>query len=147
MDMKLEVVVLPVSDVDRANGFYSRLGFRLDIDYVGGDDFRMVQWTPPGSECSIVIGNGITSAVPGSTQGLQLVVPDVEAARAELVARGIDVSPTFHDAGGVFHRAGEAGRAAGPEPHRRDYGSFASFSDPDGNGWLLQEIRDRVPCR
>jgi len=140
-------VVVPVSDVDRANGFYKALGFRLDVDYVAGAEFRVVQWTPPGSECSIIIGNGITSAQPGSTQDLQLTVTDIEAARSELVSRGVDVSPVFHDTGGVFHHAGAEGRAAGPDLDRRDYGSFASFSDPDGNGWLLQEVRQRAPGR
>jgi catechol 2,3-dioxygenase-like lactoylglutathione lyase family enzyme len=145
--MKLEVVVLPVSDVDRAKRFYETLGFRLDIDYVASAAFRVVQLTPPGSECSIIIGNGITSAAPGSVQGLHLVVVDIEAARAELVGRGVDVGEVFHDAGGVFHHSGAEGRATGPDPGRRDYGSFASFSDPDGNGWLLQEVKTRAPGR
>ena len=147
MDMKLEVVVVPVSDVDRTNRFYKAMGFRLDIDYVAGKDFRVVQWTPPGSECSIIIGDGITSAEPGSAQGLQLVVVDIEATRAELVGRGVDVGEVFHDAGGVFHHAGAEGQVPGPDPERRDYGSFASFSDPDGNGWLLQEVKNRAPGR
>jgi catechol 2,3-dioxygenase-like lactoylglutathione lyase family enzyme len=147
VDMKLEVVVVPVADVDRAKHFYEALGFRMDIDYVGDDDFRVVQLTPPGSECSIIIGSGITSAAPGSTEGLQLVVLDIEAARADLVGRGVDVSEPFHDVGGVFHHAGTAGRATGPDPERGDYGSFASFSDPDGNGWLLQEVKVRAPGR
>jgi catechol 2,3-dioxygenase-like lactoylglutathione lyase family enzyme len=145
--MKLEVVVVPVSDVDRAKQFYKRMGFREDIDYVSGEHFRVAQFTPPGSECSIIIGEGITSATPGSLQDLQLTVIDIEAARAELTGLGIDVSPVFHDAGGVFHHAGTEGRVDGPEPDRRDYGSFASFSDPDGNGWLLQEVRVRAPGR
>ncbi len=145
--MKLEVVVVPVSDVDRAKRFYEQLGFRLDIDYVASEDFRVVQLTPPGSECSIIIGNGITSAVPGSVQGLHLVVVDIEASRAELVGRGVDVGEAFHDVGGVFHHVGAEGRATGPDPERRDYGSFASFSDPDGNGWLLQEVKTRAPGR
>ena len=145
--MKLEVVVLPVADVDRAKSFYETLGFRLDIDYVGSEDFRVVQFTPPGSECSIIIGKGITSAPPGSTQGLQLTVLDIEAARAELAGHGVDVSEPFHDTGGVFHHAGDAERAPGPDPERADYGSFASFSDPDGNGWLLQEVKVRAPGR
>jgi catechol 2,3-dioxygenase-like lactoylglutathione lyase family enzyme len=147
MEMKLEVVVVPVSDVDRTNRFYKAMGFRLDIDYVAGEDFRVVQWTPPGSECSIIIGDGITSAEPGSAQGLQLVVVDIEATRAELVGRGVDVGEVFHDAGGVFHHAGAEGQVPGPDPERRDYGSFASFSDPDGNGWLLQEVKNRAPGR
>jgi catechol 2,3-dioxygenase-like lactoylglutathione lyase family enzyme len=145
--MKLEVVVVPVSDVDRAKRFYESLGFRMDIDYVDGEDFRVVQFTPPGSECSIIIGKGITSAAPGSVDGLQLIVLDIEAARAELVGRGVEVSEAFHDAGGVFHHAGEEGRVTGPDPERSDYGSFASFSDPDGNGWLLQEVKQRAPGR
>lgn len=145
MDMKLEVVVVPVSDVDRAKRFYGSLGWRLDADFVTGEDFRVVQLTPPGSECSIIFGTGITSAVPGSVQGLHLVVVDIEAARAELVGRGVDVSELFHDAGGVFHHAGVEGRASGPDPERRSYGSFVSFSDPDGNGWLLQEVKTRAP--
>jgi catechol 2,3-dioxygenase-like lactoylglutathione lyase family enzyme len=145
--MKLEVVVLPVSDVDRAKRFYETLGFRLDIDYVGSEDFRVVQLTPPGSECSIIIGNGITSTRPGSVQGLHLVVVDIEAARSELAGRGIDVGEVFHDVGGVFHHVGTEGQATGPDPKRRDYGSFGSFSDPDGNGWILQEVKTRAPGR
>jgi catechol 2,3-dioxygenase-like lactoylglutathione lyase family enzyme len=145
--MKLEVVVVPVSDVDRAKQFYESLGWRLDADFATGADFRVVQLTPPGSECSIIIGTGITSAEPGSTQDLQLTVFDIEAARAELVERGVDVSEPFHDVGGIFHHAGTEGRVAGPDPKRSDYGSFASFSDPDGNGWLLQEIKVRAPGR
>ena len=147
MDMKLEVLVLPVSDVDRAKRFYETLGWRLDADFATGEDFRVVQFTPPGSECSIIIGRGITSAVPGSTQGLHLTVFDIEAARDELVGCGVDVSEPFHDAGGIFHHAGTEGRVAGPDPERSDYGSFASFSDPDGNGWLIQEIKVRAPGR
>jgi catechol 2,3-dioxygenase-like lactoylglutathione lyase family enzyme len=147
MDMKLEVVVLPVADVDRAKTFYKTLGFREDIDYIAGPDFRVAQFTPPGSECSIIIGSGITSAAPGSAQGLQLVVRDVEAARAELADRGIDVSEVFHDAGGIFYHAGNEGRVTGPDPERGDYGSFASFSDPDGNRWMVQEVRTRAPGR
>jgi catechol 2,3-dioxygenase-like lactoylglutathione lyase family enzyme len=147
VDMKLEVLVLPVSDVDRAKRFYETLGWRLDADFVTGPDFRVVQLTPPGSEAAIIIGNGLTSAVPGSVQGLHLVVSDIEAARAELVDRGVDVSETFHDIDGVFHHAGTEGRAPGPAPERADYGSFASFSDPDGNGWLIQEVKVRAPGR
>jgi catechol 2,3-dioxygenase-like lactoylglutathione lyase family enzyme len=140
VDMKLEVVVIPVSDVDRAKRFYGSLGWRLDGDFVKGDAFRGVQFTPPGSACSIHFGRGITSALPGSAQGLFLVVSDIEAARAELVARGVDVSE-------VFHRAvGEAPRS-GPDPERRTYASYATFRDPDGNSWLLQEITARLPGR
>ncbi len=147
MDMKLEVVVVPVSDVDRAKGFYGSLGWRLDADFSGDGGFRVVQLTPPGSACSIVFGSGITSAAPGSAQGLQLVVADVEAARAEVVDRGVEVSEVFHDAGGVFHHAGTEARVAGPAPEHKTYGSFASFSDPDGNGWFLQEVTTRLPGR
>jgi catechol 2,3-dioxygenase-like lactoylglutathione lyase family enzyme len=147
VDMKLEVVVVPVSDVDRAKGFYQGLGFRMDIDYVGEEGFRVVQFTPPGSECSIIIGAGITAMAPGSLDSLQLTVLDIEAARAELAAKGVEVSEPFHDSGGIFHHAGERERAPGPDPERSDYGSFASFSDPDGNGWLLQEIKVRAPGR
>src|SRR6185295_12581891 len=136
MDMKLEVVVIPVADVDRAKRFYESLGWRLDADFVTGPDFRVVQLTPPGSECSVIFGSGVASAVPGSVQGLHLIVVDVEAARAELVGRGVEVSEVFHDVGGVFHRAGVEGRASGPDRERRDYASFASFNDPDGNGWI-----------
>jgi catechol 2,3-dioxygenase-like lactoylglutathione lyase family enzyme len=140
-DMKLEVVVIPVSDVDRAKRFYGGLGWRLDADFVKGDAFRVVQFTPPGSSCSIHFGKGVTSAEPGSAQRLYLVVSDIEAARAELVERGVDVSD-------VFHRAaiGE-GPVSGPDPERRSYNSFATFSDPDGNGWLLQEVTARFPGR
>jgi catechol 2,3-dioxygenase-like lactoylglutathione lyase family enzyme len=147
MDMKLEVVVVPVSDVDKAKGFYQALGWRLDADFVTGEDFRVVQLTPPGSPCSVIFGTGITSATPGSAQGLQLVVTDVEAARTELTARGADVSEVFHDVGGVFHHAGTAGRVTGPAPEHQSYGSFASFSDPDGNEWFVQEVTERLPGR
>jgi catechol 2,3-dioxygenase-like lactoylglutathione lyase family enzyme len=147
MDLKLEVVLVPVSDVDKAKEFYARLGWRLDADFVKGDDFRVVQLTPPGSACSIIFGSAITSAAPGSADGLQLVVDDIEAARSELISKGVDVSETFHDEGGVFHHAGTAGRVAGPAPDGASYGSFASFSDPDGNGWFLQQITTRLPGR
>lgn len=141
LTMKLEVVVIPVSDVDRAKRFYGGLGWRLDADFVVGDAFRGVQFTPPGSPCSIQFGKGVTSAVPGSVRGLYLVVSDIEAARAELVKRGVEVSE-------VFHRAGP-GQAPvnGPHPERRSYSSFASFSDPDGNSWLIQEVTARLPGR
>ena len=146
-DMKLEVVVIPVSDVDRTKGFYSNLGWRLDADFATSDRFRVVQFTPPGSSCSIIFGKGITSAVPGSAQGLHLIVSDIEAARAGLVDRGVEVSELFHDVGGVFHHAGQKGRLSGPDPARRSYASFASFNDPDGNGWLFQEVTQRLPGR
>lgn len=145
--MKLEVVVVPVADVDRAKNFYKALGWREDADYVGGPDFRVVQLTPPGSACSVIFGTGVTSASPGSAQGLQLVVTDIDAARAELAARGAEMSEVFHDAGGVFHHAGTAGRVPGPAPDHKSYGSFASFSDPDGNSWFVQEITARLPGR
>ncbi|MEH2027056.1 VOC family protein [Nostoc sp.] len=146
-NMKIEVLVVPVSDVDRAKSFYEALGWRLDADFVTGEDFRVVQLTPPGSECSIIIGTGVTSAVPGSLQGLHLVVFDIETARTELVNRGVDVSELFHDVGGIFHHSGIEGRINGPDPERRDYGSFASFSDPDGNSWVLQEVKTRAAGR
>ncbi len=157
MDLKLELVVLPVSDVDRAKTFYEAAGFRLDLDRAVSDDWRAVHFTPPGSECSIIFGKGLTSAVPGSVQGLYLVVFDIEEARAELVGRGIEVSEVFHDAGGIFYHGHEAGgvvhhgqdqgRVAGPHPDRASYGSYATFSDPDGNGWVLQEVKQRAPGR
>src|SRR5271169_3473200 len=134
MNMKLEVIVLPVSDVDRAKRFYDGLGWRLDADFATSDQFRVVQITPPGSPCSIIFGTRVTSAVPGSAQGLHLIVSDIEAARAELVDRGVEVNELFHDVGGVFHHAGREGRLSGPDAARRSYASFASFSDPDGNG-------------
>lgn len=145
--MKLEVLVLPVSDVDRAKDFYKTLEWRLDADFVTSEDFRVVQLTPPGSEASIIFGKGVTSAAPGSVQGLHLIVYDIEAARAELADRGVAVSEVFHDIDGVFHHAGTEGRVTGPDPERRDYASFASFSDPDGNGWVLQEVKTRAPGR
>jgi catechol 2,3-dioxygenase-like lactoylglutathione lyase family enzyme len=147
IDMKLEVVVIPVSDVDRAKQFYVGLGWRLDADVSKDDGFRVVQVTPPGSPCAIIFGAKVTAAAPGSAQGLHLIVSDVEAARAALVARGAEVSEVFHDAAGVFHRAGHDNRISGPDPQRSSYGSFASFSDPDGNGWLFQEITARLPGR
>jgi catechol 2,3-dioxygenase-like lactoylglutathione lyase family enzyme len=145
-DLKLEVVVVPVSDVDRAKDFYTGLGWRLDADIAAGDAFRIVQLTPPGSGCSIQFGTGVTSSAPGSAQGLYLVVADIGAARDELLDRGADVGEVFHEgAGGArFH---DPGREPGPSPDRRSYGSFAAFSDPDGNGWLLQEITMRLPGR
>jgi catechol 2,3-dioxygenase-like lactoylglutathione lyase family enzyme len=146
MDMKLEVLLLPVSDVDRAKLFYEKLGFRLDIDYVK-EEFRAVQFTPPGSEVSINFGKGITSAQPGSIDGLVLAVYDIEAARDNLIARDVEVSEVFHYAGGPFNSAAENPRVNGRDPEGRSYYSFASFEDPDGNGWLLQEIRTRLPGR
>jgi len=145
--MKLEVVVIPVSDVDRAKSFYEALGWRLDANFAGENGFRVVQLTPPGSACSIIFGSGVTSAASGSAEGLQLVVTDIEVARAELVDHGVEVSEVFHDAGGVFHHAGTAGRVLGPAPERKSYGSFASFRDPDGNVWFIQEVTTRLPGR
>ncbi len=146
-EVKLEVVVLPVSEVDRAKRFYESLGWRLDADLAVEDGYRVVQLTPPGSSCSIIFGDGVTAAPPGSSEGLQLSVYDLDEARADLIARGVAVSETFHDATGVFHHAGSARRVHGPAPDRADYGSFAAFSDPDGNGWILQEIKTRLPGR
>jgi catechol 2,3-dioxygenase-like lactoylglutathione lyase family enzyme len=138
VDMKLEVVTLPVSDVDRAKRFYQGLGWRLDADLVVSDEVRVVQLTPPRSECSIAFGKGVTAAPPGSAQRLELVVSDIDAARAELVGRGVEVSELFHLDGGP---------KPGPDPERRSYQTYASFTDPDGNGWLLQEIKERLPGR
>jgi predicted enzyme related to lactoylglutathione lyase len=139
VDLKLELIVLPVTDVDRAKAFYESAGFRVDVDHRAGPEFRVVQLTPPGSECSITIGTGLTPSAPGSAQGLHLVVTDIEKARADLVDKGVDVSEPFH--------FGPEGQTPGVNPERQDYGSFASFSDPDGNGWLLQEVRNRAPGR
>ena len=145
--MRLEVVVVPVSDVDRAKAFYELLGWRLDADFTGAEGFRVVQVTPPGSACSVIFGDEVTGAAPGTAEGLQLVVNDIDAARADLVQRGVDVSDVFHDAGGVFHHAGNTARAAGPAPEHKSYGSFVSFSDPDGNAWFIQEVTTRLPGR
>ncbi|WP_405578307.1 VOC family protein [Streptomyces sp. NBC_01092] len=147
MDMKLEVVVLPVSDVDRAKGFYTRLGWRLDADIAPDENFRVVQVTPPGSPASVIFGTSVTSQTPGSAQGLQLIVDDINAAYDELKRLGAEPSEVFHDVGGVFHHAGTDGRVPGPDPQRTSYGSFLSFGDPDGNGWLLQEVTTRLPGR
>jgi catechol 2,3-dioxygenase-like lactoylglutathione lyase family enzyme len=133
--------------VDRAKDFYLSLGWREDADFTTSADFRVVQVTPPGSDCSVIFGTGVTSATPGSVDGLQLVVTDIEAARDELAGAGASVSEVFHDAGGVFHHAGDTARVSGPAPDRSTYGSFVSFSDPDGNGWVLQEVTKRLPGR
>jgi catechol 2,3-dioxygenase-like lactoylglutathione lyase family enzyme len=148
VDMKLEVVVIPVSDVDRAKEFYGRLGWRLDANVVR-DDLRLVQFTPPGSGCSIQFGTNLTSAAPGSAQASYLVVSDLQAARNRLVSQGVKVSEVFHEGspGARFHDAGGNGHVSGPAPDRTSYGSFASFSDPDGNGWLFQEVTTRLPGR
>jgi catechol 2,3-dioxygenase-like lactoylglutathione lyase family enzyme len=146
MNMKLEVVILPVSDVDRAKAFYEKLWFRLDIDYTASEKFRALQFTPPQSDASIIFGKGITSAKPGAVE-LVLAVEDVVAAREDLKARGINVSEVFHYAGGPFNNAEENPRVAGREPTGRSYFSFASFEDPDGNRWQMQEIKERLPGR
>jgi catechol 2,3-dioxygenase-like lactoylglutathione lyase family enzyme len=149
VDMSLEVVVIPVSDVNRAKQFYTGLGWRLDADFAIGDDFRIVQLTPPGSGCSVQFGTKVTSATPGSVQDLYLIVSDIQTARDALVDRGVEVSDVFHEGvvGARFHDAASDGRVPGPSPDRTTYGSFASFSDPDGNGWLIQEITIRLPGR
>ena len=152
LDMKLEIVVIPVADVDRAKRFYGGLGWRLDADFASGDDYRVIQFTPPGSGCSVIFGKNVTAAAPGLAQGLYLIVADIEAARHDLLARGVAVSEVFHDAAGVYAGADAPylfgrQRIAGVDPERRSYRSFASFSDPDGNGWLFQEITARLPGR
>jgi catechol 2,3-dioxygenase-like lactoylglutathione lyase family enzyme len=147
VDLKLEVVVLPVSDVDRAKRFYESLGWRLDADFASGDDWRVVQLTPPGSPCSVFVGKGLTTAAPGSVQGTFLIVDDIEAARAKLVGYGVDVSEVFHFENNLIRVAGTKGHLPGPDPERRSYFSFVSFSDPDGNSWLLQEVKTRLPGR
>src|SRR5580765_4619266 len=144
VDMKFEIVVIPVSDVDRAKEFYGRLGWRLDADYDSGKDYRVIQFTPPGSGCSVIFGKNVTAAAPGSAQGLYLIVSDIEAARAELVAHGANPTEVFHDAAGVYDGSDHPYlfgrlRVSGRDPEHRSYRSFVSFSDPDGNGWLLQE--------
>ena len=151
VDMKFEIAVIPVSDVDRAKTFYASLGWRLDADYDDGKGFRVMQFTPPGSACSVIFGRNVTAAAPGSAQGMYLIVSDIEAARKELIARGVEVSETFHNAGVsagpdepyLFGRV----RVSGPDPQHGSYRSFASFRDPDGNGWLFQEVTQRQPGR
>lgn len=147
MDAKLEVVVIPVADVDRSKRFYENLGWRADADFSNGGDWRLVQMTPPGSACSVMFGKGFTPATPGSVQGTFLVVADLEATRARLRERGVDVSEVFHFDGRVLRAAETKGRVQGPDPDRHSYLSFASFNDPDGNGWLLQEVTSRLPGR
>jgi len=152
VDMKFEVVVIPVADVGRAKEFYGRLGWRLDAEFNNGNDYHVMQVTPPGSGCSILFGKNVTAAAPGSAEGLYLIVSDIEAARAELIAHGVDASAVLHDAGGVFAGPDQPYlfgrlRADGSDPERRSYHSFVSFSDPDGNGWLLQEVTARAPGR
>ena len=145
--MKLEVVVVPVSDVDRAKEFYGRLDWRLDAD-VASDDFRLVQFTPPGSSCSIQFGQNLTPAPPGSAQALYLIVADIDAARDDLTSRGVRTSEVFHEGmRGARFQAAASGRVSGPPPDHKSYGSFISFDDPDGNGWLVQEVTTRLPGR
>jgi len=151
-DMKFEIVVIPVSDVDRAKEFYGRLGWRLDAEFASGDDFRVIQFTPPGSGCSVIFGKNVTAAAPGSAQGLYLIVADIEAARDNVLRRGVKISEVFHGASDVYAGPDEPYlfgriRVNGPDPEHRSYRSFASFSDPDGNGWLFQEITTRLPGR
>jgi catechol 2,3-dioxygenase-like lactoylglutathione lyase family enzyme len=151
LDMKLEIVVIPVSDVDRAKEFYAKIGWRLDADFDNGKDFRIIQFTPPGSGCSIIFGKNITAAAPGSAQGLYLIVSDIQASRKDLLDRGVPISEVFHN-DGVYAGTDEPFlfgrvRIGGPDPERRSYRSFASFKDPDGNGWLFQEITARLPGR
>lgn len=152
VDMKFEIVVIPVSDVDRAKEFYARLGWRLDADFAQGDDWRVIQFTPPGSGCSLIFGKNVTPAEPGSAQGLYLIVSDIEAARKELLDRGVQVSEVFHGGNNVYAGPDEPYlfgqiRVSGPDPEHRSYRSFASFRDPDGNGWLFQELTTRLPGR
>jgi len=152
VDMKLEVVVIPVSDVDRAKAFYTKLGWRLDGDFAAGDDWRAIQFTPPGSGCSVIFGKNVTPAAPGSAQGLYLIVSDIEAARDELLRRGIDASKVFHGGDNVYAGPDQPYlfgrlRVSGPDPEHRSYRSHVSFSDPEGNGWLLQEVTTRLPGR
>jgi catechol 2,3-dioxygenase-like lactoylglutathione lyase family enzyme len=152
VDMKLEIVVLGVSDVDRAKAFYENLGWRLDADFAHGDDWRVLQFTPPGSGCSVIFGKNVTAAAPGSAQGLYLIVSDIEAARDEFLHRGVEVSEVFHDPTGVYDGPDEPylfgrRRVSGADPEHRSYRSYASFRDPDGNGWLFQEVTTRLPGR
>ncbi len=152
VDMKLEIVVIPISDVNRAKEFYGRLGWRLDADFAAGDDFRVIQFTPPGSGCSVIFGKNVTAAAPGSAQGLYLIVSDIEATRGDLLGRGVEITEVFHDEAGVYAGTDQPylfgrRRVSGRDPEYRSYRSFASFSDPDGNGWLLQEITTRLPGR
>ncbi len=145
--LRLEVVVLPVADVDRAKAFYGGLGWREDADLTVEEDYRVVQFTPPGSPASVIFGTGLTTMAPGSVQDVMLIVDDIDAARRQLIERGADVSDVWHDATGIFHHAGTRARVPGPDPQGGSYGSWASFADPDGNGWLLQEITERLPGR
>ena len=152
VDLKLEIVVIPVSDVDRAKQFYEKIGWRLDAEFAVGNDFRVIQFTPPGSACSVIFGKNVTAAAPGSAQGLYLIVTDIAAAREELLGRGVEISEVFHDEAGEYAGPDEPylfgrRRVGGVDPEHRSYRSFASFKDPDGNGWLLQEVTTRQPGR
>jgi catechol 2,3-dioxygenase-like lactoylglutathione lyase family enzyme len=147
VQMRFEALALPVADVDRAKAFYERLGWRLDGDFTVDEHYRVVQFTPPGSPASIIFGEGTTAMAPGSLQDLMLVVDDIDAAREQLLGQGVGVSEVWHDETGVFHHGGIEGRVSGPDPEGRSYGTWASFADPDGNGWLLQEIKERLPGR
>ena len=152
VNMKFEIVVIPVSNVDRAKEFYTKLGWRLDADFVHGDDWRVIQFTPPGSGCSVIFGKNVTAAAPGSAQGLYLIVSDIETARKDLLGRGVEISEAFHDASGVYAGPDEPylfgrRRVSGVDPEHRSYRSYASFRDPDGNGWLFQEVTTRLPGR
>jgi catechol 2,3-dioxygenase-like lactoylglutathione lyase family enzyme len=144
IDMAIEVVVLPVTDVDRAKRFYASLGWRLDLDHAEGDSYRVIQFTPSGSGCSVIFGRNVTLAAPGSTQAVHLIVNDLDSARRSLLGRGINVSEPFHDGGGIFHHADGQGLRQGPNPQHKSYASYATFSDPDGNGWILQEVTARL---
>ncbi len=145
--MRFEVTEVPVADVDRAKAFYQSLGWRLDADFPIDDHASVVQFTPPGSPASIIVGQGTTTMTPGSVQDLMLVVDDIDAARDALISRGVDVSEVWHDESGIYHHAGTEGRVPGPDPQRGSYKSWASFTDPDGNGWVLQEVKERLPGR
>jgi catechol 2,3-dioxygenase-like lactoylglutathione lyase family enzyme len=152
VDMKFEIVVIPVSDVDRAKRFYGNLGWRLDADFAAGDDYRVIQFTPPGSGCSVIFGKNVTAAAPGSARGLYLIVSDIKAARDELLGRSVEISEVFHGPADVYAGTDEPYlfgrlRVSGPDPEHRSYRSFASFKDPDGNGWLFQELTARLPGR
>jgi predicted enzyme related to lactoylglutathione lyase len=142
--MSLELIVIPVLDAGRAKLFYGKLGWKLDLDFTAEDDFRVIQFTPPGSSGSVIFGVNVTTAKPGSAQGLHLIVADLEVARTDLVGRGVDVSEAFHDEGGIFHHANGDRLKIGPNPRRASYASYTSFSDPDGNGWVLQEVTSRL---
>ncbi|MBO3664895.1 VOC family protein [Microbacterium stercoris] len=147
MELMLQIAVLPVADVDRAKAFYEAIGFRLDADFTSPAGLRVVQVTPPGSAASVIFGEKVTNAVPGSAEGLHLITPDIEGAVAELRERGAEVSDLWHDADGIFHWAGEANRVAGPHPDTDSYGTYASFADPDGNQWTIQQVVTKFPGR